>query len=1200
MIKTKDAKKGGYLVGKPHSEGGIKGINVDTNQPIEVEGGEVVITKPAVESQETYEFEGKEMKPREILSKINADHGGVAFAKGGMVGKNEYAQGGEVYTDFIKSLNDYYNGKPFLELKGGGIDSEVKYVDKVFMNAQDIILVKYKGADIDKAIFLINCIFKGTYLYVKPPTKEYQNFFGKDYQEIVGNRNGFDGCAPFQVSDFSVVVSGKIAQLNLARRLFIKAEYAGLQDFWLDEKYFNSDVVSVLPNIMANWGSLGFYYSKILGDNDLKFISNPTKLNLGFIVYSNTSKNLVINEYTELNVFQNYYETSGQKIFLSRQFKNNFLLPYGVDSFKFLSVGAKVKIKLLDDQPLWEIDKTKIVRDDHSYYTVTEYITPQNSPVYVKSISPSTSEIVVTIDGFNLTYQDFDRTITLGCYYFTAENGKTYSTAFYGYADMYVHFSRMEVVEVIETVYEKYLKAATEIEPNDSAITKPVNDEDKTDIINKLNDYYKGKKFLVVGNSIKVSSYVTYVKEIFWDDLTGIMVKDKQFEVAYNISRCIFAGTFLYVNPPENLNEFFGSEYNNVSVFGKYDGCTPFQVKKISHTTEGEVQSIRMMRHYYNRGVVAYTQDFSLYPKYFDLSNVVKVLPNLMPELDANFADDNTKIVKAEPIFLDKYSNIITNIETIRLGFQVSKPDLELGYALNINDKINPTLFSYYYEDVKSKKIICISPNGDEKSFDANSFDFISKASKVKIQFPDTAKFWEIYKESAGQDTANNIMSYEYVASDSYLKISDITNGNTISVKILDFIYRYDDKKASLVFKGFVFETEVGKQYITVPYNYDAKKFVPEEYKITEVIETPLSFLRSLFTSSSQSPAIPEPATVLTQAELLEAEIITKKKKDESNAIKYELLLEGIEMEEAKLIVMRAISKDNPTRLKEIDRKLETIARKKGEYALKKDTALDLLDKFENSVQAEKVTEEIREYNISINGQQSELTPSQYTRVRTEMFMDWFGNWIDAYETNDYTGVSKVINPRTAEPIVLYHGTDKDFTAWTFDQFPAAYFADNLSYSEWFASQKSAGQEGQLYEVFLSIKNPIDFRMFGLNEVSMRDIFTHLQNEYGLNSADYLPVLAKLDKTALERALDLKLKIWQFVRKTTGFIKYLKDETFFDGILMFEDNPEDLVGGVPNITGSYVAFFTSQIKWATANFFNPAIEDNRFKFGGTV
>jgi hypothetical protein len=50
LIETKDAKNGGYLVGRSHKDGGIKGVNVDTGDPIEVEGGEVVITKPAVES----------------------------------------------------------------------------------------------------------------------------------------------------------------------------------------------------------------------------------------------------------------------------------------------------------------------------------------------------------------------------------------------------------------------------------------------------------------------------------------------------------------------------------------------------------------------------------------------------------------------------------------------------------------------------------------------------------------------------------------------------------------------------------------------------------------------------------------------------------------------------------------------------------------------------------------------------------------------------------------------------------------------------------------------------------------------------------------------------------------------------------------------------------------------------------------------
>jgi len=82
---TNDAKKGGYFDGRPHSEGGIKAINIDNNQPIEVEGGEVVITKRAVADNTKKEFQGKMMTNKEILSKINESGGGVSFAKGGEV-----------------------------------------------------------------------------------------------------------------------------------------------------------------------------------------------------------------------------------------------------------------------------------------------------------------------------------------------------------------------------------------------------------------------------------------------------------------------------------------------------------------------------------------------------------------------------------------------------------------------------------------------------------------------------------------------------------------------------------------------------------------------------------------------------------------------------------------------------------------------------------------------------------------------------------------------------------------------------------------------------------------------------------------------------------------------------------------------------------------------------------------------------------
>lgn len=83
----KSGSAGGVLVGKRHSEGGIKAVNKSSDSPLEMEGGEVVITRNAVSDDEKREFEGKMMTNREILSKINEDGGGVAFANGGKVEK---------------------------------------------------------------------------------------------------------------------------------------------------------------------------------------------------------------------------------------------------------------------------------------------------------------------------------------------------------------------------------------------------------------------------------------------------------------------------------------------------------------------------------------------------------------------------------------------------------------------------------------------------------------------------------------------------------------------------------------------------------------------------------------------------------------------------------------------------------------------------------------------------------------------------------------------------------------------------------------------------------------------------------------------------------------------------------------------------------------------------------------------------------
>jgi hypothetical protein len=105
VIEHGYGKIGGVLVGRRHSEGGIKAINKANNQPLEMEGGEVVITRNAVSDGKKREFEGKMMTNKEILSAINESGGGVSFAKGGKTndcgcsGKS-YKYGGKMMTDF--------------------------------------------------------------------------------------------------------------------------------------------------------------------------------------------------------------------------------------------------------------------------------------------------------------------------------------------------------------------------------------------------------------------------------------------------------------------------------------------------------------------------------------------------------------------------------------------------------------------------------------------------------------------------------------------------------------------------------------------------------------------------------------------------------------------------------------------------------------------------------------------------------------------------------------------------------------------------------------------------------------------------------------------------------------------------------------------------------------------------------------------
>lgn len=125
MIHNKGSMSG-YLVGKTHAEGGIKAINKSTGQPLEMQGGEVVITAPAVSDQTKRNFDGKMMTNRQILSAINERGGGVSFAESGMEIPTEMHFNGTSYNYGGKMLSDHDIAYELSqcgcehEMKGGG------------------------------------------------------------------------------------------------------------------------------------------------------------------------------------------------------------------------------------------------------------------------------------------------------------------------------------------------------------------------------------------------------------------------------------------------------------------------------------------------------------------------------------------------------------------------------------------------------------------------------------------------------------------------------------------------------------------------------------------------------------------------------------------------------------------------------------------------------------------------------------------------------------------------------------------------------------------------------------------------------------------------------------------------------------------------------------------------------------------------
>ena len=207
----------------------------------------------------------------------------------------------------------------------------------------------------------------------------------------------------------------------------------------------------------------------------------------------------------------------------------------------------------------------------------------------------------------------------------------------------------------------------------------------------------------------------------------------------------------------------------------------------------------------------------------------------------------------------------------------------------------------------------------------------------------------------------------------------------------------------------------------------------------------------------------------------------------------------------------------------------------------------------------EELTEE--RYNQAKSKGETELTFKQWQQVRSPEFKAWFGDW-----ENDPENASKIVNPKTGEPLVVYHGTLNSFNVFSNDR-GIHFVSDDPKFVDKFVTQNGGdlADGANVMPLFISSKNPFDYT--------------------NKKQVGKLSVRAGLSSSAVS---EIKKGKWQRIEDRT-IIESIK-ELGFDGFYVNED-------GVKNLA----IFNSNQIKSASSNTggFSSENDDIRFSRANT-
>jgi hypothetical protein len=367
---------GGVLVGKRHSEGGIKAVNKSTNQPLEMEGGEVVITRNAVSDNEKREFEGKMMTNREILSKINESGGGVSFADGGDIPESIYTSGKE-YKYGGKTMKDHEIvsscGCKHSMAKGGITGDLHSLTNQLLAQKIEIFIkkvqpIKFYYIDEDSNSLIIGLDENYTTGMAEKLYKEATSsaeFFDADSVNMEYNQN--TGHAQYSIKLKKVAKFGKGGEMAEGGETE-NIKYNSYQDF------VNDNIGS--KKIVVRIGSGG--QSQPISGATKEFIEEQFK-------------KLIYHEFMDSNFYYNYASND-----IKEEYKSFIIEFYNslIESpKKFSSFWENNMTKSMVYNSLYEIkDKYKNIEDNYNYSTGDKRIDTKSK--YVLAIKNSIGQTI--------------------------------------------------------------------------------------------------------------------------------------------------------------------------------------------------------------------------------------------------------------------------------------------------------------------------------------------------------------------------------------------------------------------------------------------------------------------------------------------------------------------------------------------------------------------------------------------------------------------------------------------------------------------------------------------------------------------------------------------------------------------------------------------------------------------------------------